>query len=72
MSLHFDSDGQGGNIIVFSGDAELARDVPPAHAMAPYADKYRDGFRRIGVSPEQFSQAYPLPVRIRPRSVRGH
>jgi PPOX class probable F420-dependent enzyme len=72
VSLHFDGNGRGGDIIVFTGQASIDRRAPAAHAMPEYAAKYREGFRRIGLSPEQFSAKYPLPVRIAPEQVRGH
>jgi PPOX class probable F420-dependent enzyme len=71
VALHFDSTGHGGNIVVFSGRAEIADDLPPAHAMPEYAEKYRAGFTRIGVTAEQFSLAYPLALRVRPTRLRG-
>ena len=70
VALHFDST-QGGNVVVFTGEASVAQDAPAAHANPPYAEKYRDGFRRIGVTAEQFSQRYSLPIRVRPTKLRG-
>jgi len=71
VALHFDSTGHGSNIVVFSGAAEIADDLPPPHEMPEYANKYRAGFARIGVTPEQFSYAYPLALRVRPTRLRG-
>ena len=71
VALHFDGNGRGGDIVVFTGTAEVARDEPPPHAHAEYADKYREGIRRVSASPEAFSEEYPVPVRIRPDRVRG-
>lgn len=31
VSLHFDGDGRGGNIVVIAGEARVARELPPAH-----------------------------------------
>ena len=72
VALHFDGDKRGGDIIVFSGEAIIDDSLPPAHAHAAYAEKYADGFRRIGVTPEQFSLGFPLRLRIRPTHLRGH
>jgi len=71
VALHFDSSGHGGNIVVFTANAEIADDLPPPHTMPEYADKYRAGFARIGVTAEQFSYAYPLGLRVRPTRLRG-
>ena len=52
-------------------DGAEARDEPPPHAHAEYADKYREGIRRVSASPEAFSEEYPVPLRVRPDRVRG-
>ncbi|MDQ3808741.1 MAG: TIGR03667 family PPOX class F420-dependent oxidoreductase [Chloroflexota bacterium] len=72
VALSFNTDAEGDDVVVFSGEASILDDAPPAHAMLAYADKYRDGFRRIGRTAEAFSRAYPLAIRIRPTRLRGH
>jgi PPOX class probable F420-dependent enzyme len=72
VALNFDGNGSGGDIIIFNGEARIAPDELPAHQVPDYAAKYADGFRRIGMSPEQFSQAYSVPIRVTPTRVRGH
>jgi PPOX class probable F420-dependent enzyme len=72
VALNFDGDGKGGDIIVINGQARIAPDEPPAHQVHDYAAKYVEGFRRIGMTPEQFSQAYSVPIRVTPTRVRGH
>jgi hypothetical protein len=64
VALHFDGDGQGGDIVVLAGRATIERDAPPAHEDQAYVEKYAWGFERLGRSPEEFSAAYPVPVRI--------
>ncbi len=71
VSLNFNSNEGGNNIIVFSGEATIAENEPPPHEMREYSDKYAAGYKRIGYTAQQFSHAYPLPIRIRPRRVRG-
>jgi hypothetical protein len=39
--------------------------------MPAYLDKYRDEMIRTSGSLEAFSAAYPIPVRVRIRRVRG-
>jgi len=72
VALHFDGNGRGGDIVVFAGQVTVDESLPPAHANAAYVAKYADGMRRVSGSPEQFSAAYPLPLRIRPTRLRGH
>lgn len=70
-ALSFNSNG-GGDVVVFTGEATIDEAAPPAHANAAYVDKYRSSIERIGVTPEQFSMRYSLPIRIRPTKLRGH
>ena len=72
VALNLDGDGRGGNIIVISGQALIDADALPAHQVPGYAEKYRPGIERIGMTPEQFSQAYSVAVRVTPTAVRGH
>jgi PPOX class probable F420-dependent enzyme len=71
-SLHFDGDGKGGDIVVFSGEARLAPDTPAADKVAAYVDKYEAGFKRIGMTAEEFAKSYSVAIRIKPTSLRGH
>lgn len=72
VALHFDSDGQGGDIIVFTGIAQLDPAAPPAHQHPAYAQKYQWGFERLGLTAEQFAADYAVAVRITPEKARGH
>jgi PPOX class probable F420-dependent enzyme len=72
VALHFPGDGQGGDIVVLSGTAAVDASAGPAHEHAAYAAKYAWGFERIGLSPEEFSRAYPVPLRVTLARLRGH
>jgi PPOX class probable F420-dependent enzyme len=72
VALHLDGDGQGGDIVVLSGTASIERDGAPAHAVPAYCAKYAWGFERLRKSAEEFSAAYPVPVRIELTRLRGH
>ena len=70
VSLNFDGNGRGGDIVVLSGTATIeqaAGGVPPV-----YVEKYGADIERIGHTPESFAEAYPLPVRIALTRLRGH
>lgn len=71
VSINFDGDGDGGDIVILSGRAELGSKLA-AHEVPPYVEKYRWGFDRLRITPEQFSQRYSVPIRIRLTKVRGH
>src|SRR3954471_1797632 len=72
VALHLDGDGQGGDIVVLTGEAREAPEQAPAHQVPAYAAKYAWGFERLGLSAEQFAARYSVPVRIAVSRLRGH
>ena len=72
VALHFDTDGQGGDVAVFTGEARIAPDEPPSHEVPAYQARYerriRDGLR---LTPEQFASRYSLAIRVTPTRLRG-
>ena len=72
VALHLDGDGQGGNIVIMSGEARVVTDVPPATEIPAYLEKYRQGIARIGMTPEMFARTYSITVRITPTRIHGH
>jgi len=72
VALHFDGDGRGGNLVIFTGTARVDRSAPPAHQVAPYTQKYGWGFERNGWTAEQFARLYSVPILVTPTGLRGH
>jgi PPOX class probable F420-dependent enzyme len=72
VALNFDGNGTGGDIIVITGEAWVSTDDPPADRLPIYAEKYRDFIARRYETPEKFASIYPVALRIRPITVRGH
>lgn len=72
VSLHFNCTASGGDVVILTGDASVDSSTPDASANRAYLDKYADGIRNIGMTPEAFAQAYSVPIRIRPTTLRGH
>ena len=72
VSLNFNCTPSGGDVIVLTGDGWLDTEAPPVSANSAYVEKYSQGFKDIGMTPDAFSQAYSVPVRVRPTSLRGH
>lgn len=70
VSLNFDGDKRGGDIIVLTGNVEFSDD-PPAHQHAAYVEKYSSFIQPFG-TPENFAERYPVTLRIQPLSIRGH
>ncbi len=72
VALNFDGNGQGGDIIVITGEAHVSSNDPPANRLPTYVEKYRDFIARGFGTPENFSSKYSVPLRIRPIALRGH
>lgn len=72
VALHFDSDGRGGDIVIFNGKAEIVEDIPPANEVSAYLRKYREGLKRINMSPENFTKSYSIPILVKLYNLRGH
>ena len=72
VALHFNTDESGDkHVIVFTGEASIDTDCPPAHLVPAYFEKYGDGIATMDMTPEVFSREYSIPLRIRPAEVRG-
>jgi PPOX class probable F420-dependent enzyme len=71
VALHFDGDGTGGDIVVFTGTARRADDIPAPHENQEFLAKYGDGMARRSGSAKQFSEDFPVPVRIEITRTRG-
>src|SRR5262245_41194235 len=69
-SVNFDGGG-GGAVVVITGRAELAEGEPAPHQHPGYRAKYEGAMSHVSGSPEAFSRAYPVPLRIRPVRFRG-
>ena len=70
VSLNFDGNGRGGEIVVMTGDAEVLEDFPLAHEHPPYAEKYAGEARRAFGGTENFAHKYPVAMRVRITRVR--
>jgi PPOX class probable F420-dependent enzyme len=72
VALNFDGNGQGGNIVVITGEVRISQDDPPADQLPAYVEKYRDFIARSFGTPEAFAAKYSVALRITPTKVRGH
>ena len=73
VALHFDGNGEGGDIVVLTGTVAEAPDAPAVPDHPDYLAKYGD---RITNGPwgaaEVFAETFGGPLRFRPTHVRGH
>ncbi len=71
VAVHFDSDGHGGNIVVFNGEASIAADMPPANEVGAYIEKYQADLTRLQTTPRDFAEDYSVAIRVAPTKLRG-
>jgi PPOX class probable F420-dependent enzyme len=71
VALHFDGNGKGGDIVVFTGIANDAPDIPPADQNPAYLERYRSRIDQNFGGPAGFARRYSHPLRITPVKVRG-
>ncbi|MGR6915863.1 TIGR03667 family PPOX class F420-dependent oxidoreductase [[Actinomadura] parvosata] len=69
VSLHFNTNEAGGDVMVFKGEAEILEGHLLAGGVPEYVGKYRDRIARWGL--ENFEQDYPIAMRVRLTAVRG-
>ncbi len=72
ISLHFNCNENGGDVIIMTAEAQVDDDTPPASDVVAYIEKYTEGLNGISMSPQNFSAAYSVPIRARLTSLRGH
>jgi PPOX class probable F420-dependent enzyme len=71
VALHLDGDGEGGDIVVLTGRAELAPQTPSPAENADYLGKYGDAITGVSGSAEQFAADYGVALTVRIERVRG-
>jgi PPOX class probable F420-dependent enzyme len=72
VALHFNTDDTGDqHVIVFTGEASVEPNHPPAHQVPAYFEKYKDSIAGLEMTPEEFSHEYSVAIKIRPTEVRG-
>jgi PPOX class probable F420-dependent enzyme len=65
VSLHFDSDGNGGGVATLKGTATIDPTVVAAHLSTGYLSRYRDSIvDDLGMTVEEFAASYSVPIRI--------
>lgn len=71
VSLNFDSDADGNDIVIFTGAACVASDEQPADQHQAYLAKYRAAIDADFGGPAAFAAQYAVPLRVTPSKVRG-
>jgi PPOX class probable F420-dependent enzyme len=72
VALHFNTDDTGDrHVMIFTGEAFIDANCPPAMEIPSYLEKYRAGMAALDMTPESFSAEYSTPIRITPTELRG-
>jgi PPOX class probable F420-dependent enzyme len=72
VALHLDGDRQGEDIVVLTGEAHVDPDAPAVPDNAAYLAKYGERITNGWGSAEEFAKTYSVPVRFRPKRLRGY
>jgi PPOX class probable F420-dependent enzyme len=72
VTLNFNGNAGGGEIVVFTGEAGVDPEYPPVNEVPGYVAKYADDLERLDYTPEGFAKAYRFPIRIRLTGLTGH
>ncbi|MGH9119623.1 MAG: TIGR03667 family PPOX class F420-dependent oxidoreductase [Acidimicrobiales bacterium] len=66
VTLHFNSDAYGRDVVVIVGRAHRIAEPLPPSACPGYLDKYADRLGKIGHDPASYDEAFRVALRITP------
>ncbi|MGH3481457.1 MAG: TIGR03667 family PPOX class F420-dependent oxidoreductase [Nocardioidaceae bacterium] len=69
VSVHFNSDFSGGDVVVITADVDMDHGQAPS-ANPAYLDKYREGIKALGLTVEELDRTFNTRLRLRPKRVR--
>lgn len=72
VAFHLDTQDGGDDVVILSGMARVAPELPPANEVDAYIAKYADGIAALDMTPESFAADYSVPVRFDARRIRGY
>ncbi len=71
VALNLNSDDSGEAYVVITGEARIDEQHPRADQVVAYQQKYSEGIKDIGFTPESHARRWSLAILIRPTAVRG-
>jgi PPOX class probable F420-dependent enzyme len=72
VAFHFNSDAEGGDVVIFTGSARLDNAHAKVVDYQPYLDKYAAAITGIGYTIQQFSDSFSEPLILTLEKLRGH
>lgn len=70
IALNFNSDAQGNEVFIVWGEATVDATAPLVTNLPAYVEKYREGIKDIGMTPEVYANTYSVAIRIRPLRIK--
>jgi PPOX class probable F420-dependent enzyme len=71
VSLTFNTNTDGGDVAVLIGDTKILDAPVDMTRVKAYLRKYRDDIKNLGMSIEEFSHSYSVPILVTLQSMRG-
>jgi PPOX class probable F420-dependent enzyme len=71
VALNFNTDEDGGDVVVLIGEAMPLDQPPDPSRVKTYLRKYREGIKDLGMTVQEFSDSYSVPILVTPKSMRG-
>lgn len=70
VALNFNTDAYGGSVAVIFGEAWMETQPVSQAQIDAYLEKYREGIKMIGFTPERMAAVFSTALRVRPTRVR--
>ena len=71
VALNFNTDADGGEVGVLVGKARIQSEPFDAERLAAFAEKYAEGIKDLGMTPESMLAEYRTAVVVKPEALRG-
>ncbi len=71
MALNFNTNADGGEVGVLVGQARILSELVDAQRLAAFAEKYAEGIKDLGMTPELMLAEYRTAVVVEPEALRG-
>jgi PPOX class probable F420-dependent enzyme len=71
VSLNFQANEEGEDVIILNGEATVDPSAPPSNHHDEYRRKYAKGTVQIGMTPESLAAEFSVALRVTPTKVRG-
>ena len=71
VSLNLNTDSEGHEVAVLTGEARVDPSTPPADKHSEYLEKYTKGIADLGMTPREFALDYSVAIRVTPTGLRG-